>query len=403
MPLPELKTGIDLSPGILGGLQAKRFQQQNALADMEMQQLPEKLNILKQEQSRRDQEAQIKLMDAATQDGARMVAPLLDMSDEQASLIYPQVRQQYLSKYGFMEPHTPQQWDRPRMQQVVGYAISPEKRFEVANREPSYEAMPVQQDGQDTFALFNKKTGQMRPMGQGGGMGGGAYTPRPQKPAAEISMAGEKKFDQDWSAQLVKEYAGIDERAKASESLISNLQIARNIDIKTGALEPIKAKVAAVAEGFGIPADAIGLNSASTAQALTGTLQNVVLQKMIAQKGPQTENDAKRIEQTVANLGQTPEGFDFLLKSAIALEERNIEQRDFYARFKQETNTLEGANQAWEKFKRMTPLIAKNPNSKLPVFFNDFKSAMTQANPGITDDQIVAIWRTKYGGLKTKE
>lgn len=126
-------------------------------------------------------------------------------------------------------------------------------------------------------------------------------------------------------------------------------------------------------------------------------MQNIVLNKMQAQKGPQTENDAKRIEKTVATIANTPQAFEFLLDAAIATEERAIEQKRFYEDWKDNTGSLKGASRAWEDHKKRTPLIGKNPSSNKPVFFNQFRELMRQSNPEITDEDILTIWRSKYG------
>ena len=123
-------------------------------------------------------------------------------------------------------------------------------------------------------------------------------------------------------------------------------------------------------------------------------MNNVVLQKMIAQKGPQTENDAKRIQQTVASLGNTPEAFKFLMKSGKAIERMKIDQHNFWLNYRDANNgSLEGASRAWNEFKAKTPLVIKNPKTGMPVTFYEFKDAYTSAVPNATTEDVLKEWR----------
>jgi hypothetical protein len=72
-----------------------------------------------------------------------------------------------------------------------------------------------------------------------------------------------------------------------------------------------------------------------------------VLQRQLEQKGPQTESDAKRITATGAQLGNTKDANRFILNVAKAQLQRDIEQRAFYAKWRDKNKTLEGAEDAW--------------------------------------------------------
>lgn len=221
--------------------------------------------------------------------------------------------------------------------------------------------------------------------------------PYTKTPATQVNIGAEKAEATEFGKELVKQYSAVAERASAAEDAITQLSLAKNIDVSTGALEPLKASTAAFAESLGFDPARIGLESATNAQAFTGIMQNLVLTKMQAQKGPQTENDAKRIEATLANLKNTPEAKDFLIDTAMALEERAIEQRDFFESFREEKGTLSGATKAWNEFKRKTPVFGKNPTTGRPVFYNQFRRVMREANPNAADNDILKLWREKYG------
>ena len=72
-----------------------------------------------------------------------------------------------------------------------------------------------------------------------------------------------------------------------------------------------------------------------------------MLQKQLEQKGPQTESDAKRIEQIGAQLGKTKQANEFILAAAREQLQRDIEQRNFYDRWYKTNKTYDGAEDAW--------------------------------------------------------
>lgn len=216
----------------------------------------------------------------------------------------------------------------------------------------------------------------------------------------EVNSTSEKEENKAWGKSLVAEYDAVRERADNAAAEMNNLEMLRNIDVQTGAGQELKATLGAWGLALGVPESMLsrmGLDRVSDAQSFIGVAQNLVLTKMQAQKGPQTEGDAKRIEQTVANLGQTPEAKDFLIDAAIALRSREMQQAEFYEQWRADKGSLDGARSAWNDYKKRTPLMGVNPNSSVPVFFNQFREAVAQANPQANDKQILDMWRAKYG------
>jgi hypothetical protein len=86
---------------------------------------------------------------------------------------------------------------------------------------------------------------------------------------------------------------------------------------------------------------------ATDAQTFLASANAAVLQRQLEQKGPQTESDAQRITQTGAQLGNTKEANKFVLNVAKAQLQRDLEQRNFYAAWRDKNKTLEGAEDAW--------------------------------------------------------
>ena len=86
---------------------------------------------------------------------------------------------------------------------------------------------------------------------------------------------------------------------------------------------------------------------ASNSQIFLANANQAVLSKQLEQKGTQTKTDAERIEQTGARLGNTKEANKFILTVAREQLQRDIEQRDFYAKWYRTNTTYDGAEDAW--------------------------------------------------------
>lgn len=212
----------------------------------------------------------------------------------------------------------------------------------------------------------------------------------------------EKEEQKEFGKALVEEYTGVRNAADAAQNNLAQIQIARKIPITTGATAPYFAQVGAIAEALGFNKDKVlkdwGLNEASNAQAFQGVMANLVLTKLAGQKGVQTKEDAARIEQTVASLGNTPEAADFLLRTSQALAQRDIDRRTFYDQWRADKKTFEGAGEAWRQHIADMPLVGYNPKSNMPVFYDEFQSAMREDNPHLGPAEIRQIWQEKYGG-----
>lgn len=216
----------------------------------------------------------------------------------------------------------------------------------------------------------------------------------------DINQSQERAENSAYGGQLVTEYKGIAERASSAEDARNQLRIARGVADPAdpaalpSALQQKAGKVAAVL-GFNPEAPAIKamLGNVSNGQSFVGTMQNLVLTKMQAQKGPQTENDAKRIEATVASLGNTPAARDFLMKAADALAYEDMMKRDFWDNYRAEKGTFDGAQVEWRKFKNNVPLVGVSPKTGKPVFFSEF----AEANRGRPMTELVQAWSSQYG------
>jgi hypothetical protein len=166
-------------------------------------------------------------------------------------------------------------------------------------------------------------------------------------PGTTVTMVQEKAESGERGKMLVDQYKDISKSAglavRTLPSIEANLS-ALNKGFDTGFGKET------VAAGASVLA-ALGVKNAEKFATDTQTFQsnaiNGVLQKQLEQKGPQTESDAKRIEQIGAQLGKTKQANEFILATAKEQLQRDIEQRNFYDRWYKTNKTYDGAEDAW--------------------------------------------------------
>jgi len=166
-------------------------------------------------------------------------------------------------------------------------------------------------------------------------------------PPISVSYGQEKAEASDYGKLLVKGYEGIQIASnlaqKSLPAIESNLAILDK-GFDTGFATETKAAGAKVLAALGVKeAD----KYASDAQTFLANANAAVLQRQLEQKGPQTESDAQRISATGAQLGNTKDANRFVLNVAKAQLQRDIAQRNFYADWRKEHKTFDGADDAW--------------------------------------------------------
>lgn len=146
---------------------------------------------------------------------------------------------------------------------------------------------------------------------------------------------------------LVEQYKGIAETARLAGRTLPALETQERIldsGFKTGFGTEAQKAAASVLSSLGVPE---ATQYATSAQTFLAATQQAVLQKQLEQKGTQTQNDAVRIEQTNAQLGNTSNANKFIVSVAKAQLKRDIEQRNFYDAWWKKNGTYDGAEDAW--------------------------------------------------------
>jgi hypothetical protein len=146
---------------------------------------------------------------------------------------------------------------------------------------------------------------------------------------------------------LVSDFEEVRKLADSGRTQLANLKVAQRVldaGFKTGFGTEWKAAAASVLSALGVK-DATKF--ATNAQVFLAQSRGALLTKQLEQKGPQTENDAKRIDQTGAALGNTVDANRFILAHAEAIAERNIERATFWQNYRRENGTFDGADEAY--------------------------------------------------------
>ena len=163
-----------------------------------------------------------------------------------------------------------------------------------------------------------------------------------------VNIPSQEKAEQvERGKMLVDQYKDISKAAglaaKTLPSIDTNLAIL-NKGFSTGFGTETVAAGAKVLAALGVAeADKFATN----AQVFQAKATEAVLQKQLEQKGPQTESDAQRIDQIGAQLGKTTAGNKFVLTTAKEQLKRDMEQRDFYDKWRTKNKTYDGAEDAW--------------------------------------------------------
>jgi hypothetical protein len=158
---------------------------------------------------------------------------------------------------------------------------------------------------------------------------------------AERAEAGE------FGKTLVTDYTAIRDRAESGRRFLTTIdqaQRALNAGLTTGFGAEAVRQGARFLAALGEPE---AEKKAANAELFLAAAKENVLRRQIEQKGPQTESDAARIEQTFIDLGTTTKANEFMLDVAREQIKRDGEQQRFYAKWRRDNGTFDGAEDAW--------------------------------------------------------
>lgn len=159
-------------------------------------------------------------------------------------------------------------------------------------------------------------------------------------------LPGERQEAKDLGTLRVKGFGELQATAASARKENAILSAIEKLPIETGKLTPLNSTVAAWLTAAGAKDEDLK-RLASGGQAFSAFASDLVMQKQIAQKGPQTESDAKRLQMTQAQLGNEADANRLIITFQKVANDRLVEQERFYANWLAKHKTLEGADQAW--------------------------------------------------------
>ena len=169
-----------------------------------------------------------------------------------------------------------------------------------------------------------------------------------RSPGAQIFMAPAEKAEEIERAkglvQEEKEVADFAQAARRAKTTVESAQRVLDRGFKTGFGADAKAAAARVLAELGVKEAS---TFATDAQTFLKAAKENVLARQLEQKGVQTNQDADRIEQTFAQLGNTPEANQFIIDMTLAQANRAIEQDKFYRDWLRNNKSMKGARAAW--------------------------------------------------------
>jgi hypothetical protein len=227
--------------------------------------------------------------------------------------------------------------------------VATEKKAEAAASQAQTAAQKAQRDrvpmSVQEFEAYNRMTPEQQ----------AAFTAfrASQRPTTTVTTTvspGEKAEETERGKLYVAQQKDVGNAAAAARKSLVGIQSAQDVITRgfdTGFLTETKAKAASVLAGLGV-ADAE--KYATDAQKFLQAATERVLAAQLDQKGVQTNQDAQRIEQAGARMGNTKAANEFILDVARAQAERAIAHDKFYRDWLSDpknNNSLRGAEDAW--------------------------------------------------------
>ena len=174
-------------------------------------------------------------------------------------------------------------------------------------------------------------------------------TPSPNRPVTNITNVQERAEAGEYGKFLQKGYEEVRERANRGRRFLPNLELASKTlerGLETGFGAEFKKDAQRVLLGLGLSTDEAKAN-VENAELFQTVVKNQVLQRLADQKGPQTDQDALRAEQTIAGFDKSTDVNKFLIAFDKAVTKQDIAQEKFYRDWRTKNKTFDGAEDAW--------------------------------------------------------
>jgi hypothetical protein len=265
--------------------------------------------------------------------------------------------------------------------------------------------IPVTPEGYQTFTGAKRADRLLTPEEEAQKVRIGQAT-RP--PGVSITNVGEKAESAEFGKLLIGQFDAISKQASVAARTLPSIEAnlaTLNKGLDTGFGTDAKAAGARVLGALGVKdADKF----ATDTQTFQSNAISAVLQKQLEQKGPQTESDARRIEQIGAELGKTKDANRFILDLAREQLRRDLDQRNFYTEWKKGPGkgSFNGAEDAWfagEGGKSLfdRPALKKyavgaaSPAAQIPTAATPARAVAPAPAPSVNIDALLNKYKVK--------
>jgi hypothetical protein len=153
-------------------------------------------------------------------------------------------------------------------------------------------------------------------------------------------------YEKERAKMLSGEHTTARENATTAHRQNMMIQAQRSIPLETGWGAQWQAWGAKVLEAFGVASNE-AIQFAGNADQFRSVTMNFLLEKLAAQKGPQTEGDAQRALKTLASMDNLQDANMFILDLTESLNQQTIEKANFMDQYDQTKTNLQGYRTAW--------------------------------------------------------
>lgn len=260
---------------------------------------------------------------------------------------------------------------------------------------PEYTAPEAgQMGGEEVVYQVDKTTGRPRVIP--------GVTPRPQKPLVELNtgVKAESEANKAYGKAEGEAFSAVLQRGQDAQDKAATLRAMRENPAITGPTQDFRAAANAFFSDLGVPLSAERVGQISNLAQYKSIQNQLVLTEQLKQKGPQTESDAKRIAESFGKTNNIQAANKLILNYQLALADREGLLAEMAEEYRTRTGTIDGWRKELREYVRDTPLAGIDPQSNRLVFWNEFMDGMKEDNPGMSDDEIMAYWRKRYGGAR---
>jgi hypothetical protein len=249
--------------------------------------------------------------------------------------------------------------------------LSPEQKTQ-------FHAM-IDQGAQDNAQIpAGPWTGYVRPQVQ---------TAKPLPSGMYDKSAQEQQIEQGKQAEKNAEdaYQKVSDKAGSAMNWYDTVRTMKSMPLEgVGSFAGIRQGVGNMLSTFGMP-NADLAKEATNLSSLNSLIMQGIQQRLSTQNGVQARDDALREQQSFAQITDPKRTFKALIAQAEAKSLRMVEQQQFYQSWKAQNGTYTGADAAWNRYIKDTPLFTNYAGQ--PMYQNQFTDKFMELNKGNFDKQ----------------